>query len=287
MMKRLIWIICALMLLCACAAAEQLPQEGPAPYAPVASAYSEDGLSYDDGTLSIRIESGLYNDRVPIYFVYVKLTDVSQLRTALAAPYPAKTTRTVNLMAQENNAVLALNGDYFTYHNMGIVVRSGKALRERPEKIRDTLVIDDNGDMVILTQNTAQEWNDYKDSGRGYREAFCFGPGLIIDGEIVQCNYRDKISCGAPTPAGRLVMCQTGPLEYMFFVCEEQKELKIGMTMAEVVELLHGMGVQTAYNLDGGNSATIWFGGRRVNAAEYPLRPVSDSIYFATLVSGN
>ena len=127
-MKRLIGVVLLLMLLTAGAVAETLPLGGAAPYAPVESAFSQDGLSYDDGTLAIRVEQSVYLD-TNITMVYVTCQDASQLRTALAGKYPSKLTKPVDVMAQQNNAVLAINGDYFAYHNKGIVVRSGETLQ--------------------------------------------------------------------------------------------------------------------------------------------------------------
>lgn len=274
----------ASVLLSACAFADILPQGGPAPWGPVEEAYGKDGLSYDDGSLSIRIEKdvvGVTN----VYYVYITISDISQLRTALAGKFPSKTTRPVSFMADKNNAVIAFNGDFFNYHNKGIVVRSGEILREKPESTRDTLVIDDNGDMIILTGNTMAEWNEYKENGTGYREAFCFGPGLIINGEVQNFVPGKKVSCGAPTPAQRIVMCQLDHLQYMFFICEgPEQNKKGGLRMSEVVDLLVAKGVRQAYNLDGGNSSTLYFRGERMNAGNYETRPVCDSIYFATLV---
>ncbi|MGN0778950.1 MAG: phosphodiester glycosidase family protein [Aristaeellaceae bacterium] len=285
-MKRLLTMLAALLLLCSLAQADVLPQGGPAPYPPVQSAFGEDGLSYDDGTIQVRIERdvvGITN----VYYAYVTLTDVSQLRTALAAPYPSKTTRAVNTMASEQQAVLAINGDFFSYHHKGIVVRSGQILRQQPEGIRDTLIIDDQGDFVLLTQNTRQEWQDYLENGSGCREAFCFGPALIIDGQAQDFDYRKKVSCGAPTPAQRVVFCQMDTLQYMLFVCEgPEQNKKAGLSIPEVTELLMAKGVKHAYNLDGGSSATLMLGDTRINAQESKYRKVGDIIYFATLVSG-
>ena len=56
------------------AAAEALPPEGAAPYPPVMSALGEDGLSYDDGTLKVKIEKGRENE-TNIYWVEVSVTD--------------------------------------------------------------------------------------------------------------------------------------------------------------------------------------------------------------------
>ena len=45
-------------------------------------------------------------------------------------------------------------------------------------------------------------------------------------------------------------------------------------------------GVKHAYNLDGGNSATLMLGDQRINDPDHKFRRVGDMIYFATLVSG-
>ena len=42
-------------------------------------------------------------------------------------------------------------------------------------------------------------------------------------------------------------------------------------------------GAKHAYNMDGGSSATIILGGRRINSPETKERNVGDIIYFSTL----
>ncbi len=271
-MKRILpWLI--LLMLCPMLALGETVPGG------VASAYSEDGMQYDDGTLSIRIETDYAYD-TNIYYVYITLTEANQLRTALAANYPSKTVRPVSSMAQENNAVLAINGDYFSYHHTGVVVRNGQVLREQPVATRDTLIIDAEGNFTILTKNTRKEWESYRDTAV---QAFCFGPGLIVNGEVQNFKAGDKVSCGANTKAQRLAICQLGTLQYLLIVTEgpEQKG-QAGLTIAELTDLMVQKGVQQGYNLDGGSSTTLWFGGRRVNAPETKNRNVGDIIYFAS-----
>lgn len=273
----------ALFLLAGHAQAEAaLPLTGAAPYPPVASAFGADGCSYDDGTLSIRIEKTVAFD-TNVYYTYVRLSDPSQLRTALAADYPSKTVRPVKDIAKENNAVLAINGDYFSYHRTGVVVRGGKVLREQPVATRDTLIIDAEGNFTILTKNTRKEWEAYRDSAV---HAFCFGPGLVINGEVQKFKAGDKVSCGAPTKAQRLTICQLDTLSYLIIATEgPEQEGQAGLTIAELTELIVAAGAKQAYNLDGGSSVTLLLGDQRINAPESKNRNVGDIIYFATLVS--
>lgn len=279
-MKRILILLMMLAMMPVMALAETLPVEGPAPYPAVADAFTEDGLGYDDGTMTVRVEYGeAFGTKLT--YVYVTITDPSQLRTALAAKYPSKQKQTVAQMAEKNNAVLAINSDFFSYHNQGIVMRGGKLLRNAPRVGRDTLIIDDKGDFTILTNTTKKAWEAVADTAR---EAFCFGPGLIVDGQVQTFKYQDKTSCGYPTPAQRLAICQMDTLSYLIVATEGPEQDKhAGLSIPQFTEVLVATGARQAYNLDGGNSATIMLGGKRVNTPEHKLRPVGDIIYFATL----
>ena len=265
---------------------ESLPLEGEAPYPPVESALAPDGMSYDDGTISVRVVQDVAFD-TNVYYVYVKITDPSQLRTALAGvPGTAATVNPMQL-ASHSNAVLAINGDFFNGHHSGYVYRQGVCLRQQPAYTRDLGIIDGKGDLRIITSTSNQEQRAQMESFPDpIIQCFCFGPGLIIDGETAQFKYQNKTSCGYPTKAERMIFCQTGPLEYLFFATDGPKVKQPGLTIPECVSLLeaHG-GILQAYNLDGGNSTHIILCGNKLNAVSNKSRTIGDIIYFATLIA--
>ena len=278
---------------------EPLPLGGPAPYGPVEGALSGDGRSYDDGTLSVRIEEDfLYETK--IYYVYVTIADPSQLRTAVAGQPKSKTLRKASLMAEENNAVLAFNGDFYSHNTKspGIIYRGGERIRYNPKPDYDELFIDTAGDLTPVMWDVDQrKFSDYADgifetytADHELREAFSFGPALIIDGVVQEFDYRRKISCGYPTPDQRLVFCQLDSLSYLFVACEcrKQGDNQRGLTIPEMTELCVEKGAVQAYNLDGGNSMSIILCGQRINGYnEFDSltkeREIKDIIYFATL----
>lgn len=301
-MKRFLalWMLLT-MLACAARAEswEPLPVGGPAPYPPVADAFSEDGMAYDDGTLSIRIEQD-FRHETNIYYIYVTLTDPTQLRTAVAGSPKGKTVRKPSLMAEENNAVLAVNGDFYTHNTKspGIIYRGGEQIRFNPKPDYDELYVDDHGDLTPVCWPTGKKnFSDYaREAFEAYAaehtlvEAFCFGPALIVDGVVQEFEYRNKVSCGYPTPDQRLVFCQLDTLSYLFIACEcwKQGDGQRGLTIPEMTELAVEKGAKQAYNLDGGNSTAIILGGRRINGDNLiesidKERDVKDIIYFATL----
>ena len=288
-MKRTFFLaVASILLLTISALAEPLPLEGPAPYPPVMSALSEDGLSYDDGTLKIRIVPD--ESRVTkLYYVYVTITDPTQLRTAYTPRGRSEYVLPLNF-AKRNNAVLTVNGDFYNWHNDGVVYRQGKKIRYRPSYIRDELLIDENGDLTIIAVPDHGGNNYIVNRIKEFQEkheiwqAFCFGPGLIVDGQEVTFNYRRKTSCQYHEKTPRVIFCQMGPLEYMFLITEGRSKEAPGYTIPECVEILkkHG-GVQQAYNLDGGNSTHLILCGKKINVPDRNSRAISDIIYFATL----
>lgn len=303
-MRRWLALMMVMALLCATALAEEwapLPVGGPAPYKPVKDALSKDGLSYDDGTLSVRIEKDFVNS-TNVYYVYVTIADPTQLRTAVAGQLKGKTVRVPSAMAEENNAVLSINGDYYTYQNSspGIIYRGGERVRYNPKADYDQLFIDAKGDLTPVSWPTgmrkftdyAQELFDAYEKEHKLMEAFSFGPALIIDGEVQEFNYREKVSCGYPTPDQRMVFCQLDTLSYLIVACEcwKQGGGQLGLSIPQITELCVAKGAVQAYNMDGGNSTSIILCGQRINGYnEYDSlvkeREIKDILYFATLRS--
>ena len=62
---------------------------------------------------------------------------------------------------------------------------------------------------------------------------------------------------------------------------------RFNMTLYEFTDLVASLGVQTAYNLDGGDSAIMVLGGKKVNEPELDnIRNLYDIIYFASAWDG-
>lgn len=285
MLKRMLTLFLALMLLVPCGAQAEgvyppLPLGGPAPYTAVEGALAEDGMSYDDGTLSVRIETAVV-DEVTVYYVYVTIQDPSQLRTATAGKPRSKTTAPVYAMAAQNNAVLAFNGDYFNYRDTGVVYRSGERLRFNVRAGMDMCIVDENADLTIIDSPTKTKIEKFQ-AEHTIIEAFSFGPALIKDGERLQFKYAEKNSCGYPTPDERLILCQledvNGLNQYLFIACDDP-----GLSVRRMTDLAQEKGALQAYNLDGGHSTSIYLCGTRINKIPKD-RAVGDIIYFATLV---
>lgn len=77
---------------------------------------------------------------------------------------------------------------------------------------------------------------------------------------------------------------QTGPLEYVLVLAEGRTADSEGVTHQKLAEFMMELGCLQAFNLDGGNSATMVFNeGYYQHKTEGNERAQSDMIYFATL----
>jgi len=295
MKKILSALLAAVLLMTACACAENLPElpamekvafekgayeplplTGAAPYQINEGAFDADALRYHDETLDIQVHKLRAFD-TPLFIAYVQIADVSQFRTEQARKYPSEATARVPVIAKKVNAPFAVNADWFIFHNAGVVYRKGDLLRNRVNSEYDGLFVDMNGDFHILAPLT--------DEGVAALPAeilhsFCFGPALVVDGQIWdnsdrEITYKQRMAIGQLDELTYVLVCSDGP---------EEKN-SIGLSIPQMAEIMHALGVRHAYNLDGGQSTYMYFNGAKVNGQKAGKgRAVGDIIYFASAV---
>lgn len=306
---RLLTLLLALALALPCALAEgayapidawlSKNQPAPAPYAPNQDCFLPDNGGYVDDSLSITIQTTFWTEDLEqvetqadgvtrVLIMDVKLTDATQFRTALAGKYPSKTTARVEQMAQRNNAVLAINGDFFNYHDSGIAYRNGRKMRFNANNLRELLIIDEAGDFHYLRPTSQKAWDEYIAAGGTVLHTYWFGPNLILENGEPMTTFTNNENNGPLMKAQRMVIGQTGPLEYRIVCCEgpESTDFKDqGFTLPQMAKLCWLLGMDDAYNLDGGVSTTVVLNGVKISSPSNPKRrEVGDCIYFCTLI---
>lgn len=266
--------------------------------------------AYQDESIQVQIYEGRYVDTNYMY-AYVKISDPSQLRTVPAgvyysanATFSSTGTMRGRLVAKAVNAVVAINGDYYTKPDKCLVVlRQSQQYRNISNGLMDILIVDMNGDFSYLSNVTRQSYTDYYEANaENMYQVFCLGPVLVEDGKsIVDDQTYANVDIGPRNKVQRSAIAQIGPLEYLLITTEgPQSEDGNGMTIPEFAQLCEDLGYQhsdtgcmLAYNLDGGNSTTLVFkriGGKYDNLLYTKINSVGierflgDIIYFATLV---
>ncbi|NLI21796.1 MAG: phosphodiester glycosidase family protein [Clostridiales bacterium] len=288
-MLRLTALSLAILVLAAAAAApaevqvetavSPLPWDDSSGYVTNPDDYTEDG--YYDASLHVEITQAR-RENAEFYVAHVRIKHASQLRTGLATSLGSKANK-ITTMAMFYNAALAINGDYFSDRKSGLVIRQGQTLREKTSDLYDLLLIDDRGDFHIVRRDE-QDMLDFYFSGElNIVNVFSFGPALVIDG--IKQEIPEKYSFAPHYKNPRAAIGQLGELEYVCVVVDGRSDESEGVTLDTLADFMEELGCTQAYNLDGGNSATLVLGGTIYNDKSLSgERSVSDIIYFATTV---
>jgi len=254
------------------------------PGLPVDSRFFLSDTEYEDPTMRFTIETGR-REECDYWIVDIEIKDPSQLRTASADGWDSSGVAPGTRMAQRMNAVLAINGDYFSYKGHDYVVRQGVTYLNHLRGNRDILVIDEDGDFHGYL---APDRGDIPEeiNGKKIINAFSFGPLLVVDGKIRQGGYNMAMS--ADVGCQRMALCQIGKLKYRIICCASPHRGSKGMTLEKFRSFVAEMGdIQIAYNLDGGDSTVLIINGQKINDVENPnTRDLADIIYFATAYPG-
>ena len=220
--------------------------------------------------------------KITYYMARVKIANGTQLRTAPAGTFDKPGLTSAQNMARKVNAVVAINGDFFSAGENRYVLRQGQVFQENMGPGQDLLLIDEEGDFhILLAEEHPEEMDKTVINGRKVTNAICFGPALIRDGEIVMDPEKAQAHSHPYALEHRAALCQTGPLEYMVVVVANW-----GLTLEDFAAFVYGLGgVQQAYNLDGAISCQLVFMGEyRSKAASdgQDPRPIPDIIYFGS-----
>lgn len=238
-------------------------------------------IGYEDGSLRIMMET-IETEGVLYRVARVEVADASQLRSALEDPSRGKKSNYLHAIAGEYNAVLAISADQIVRNESGYIIREGKTYRKKFYKSRDILAIDANGDFHIVYKSDEKALNALLENPElPIVHTFNFGPALVAEGKALEIpSYYTQFNLGRPEP--RCAIGQTGPRSYVLVVAEGRSKESAGATGAQLAAFMAEQGCLTAYNLDGGDTAMMWFGGDYYSAMT--KRTQSDIIYIGSAV---
>ena len=273
------------------ASAETTPAIQPLPIdfspglPPDPKGFTESG--YSDASIQLSLETREIGDNT-VRIATITIADPSQLRTATAGKPSSSRVALISSMAQKNNAVIALNGNYMAEkpEKKTFEYRMGVKIRNKPNRTKDLLIIDENGDFHLFIKSNKDEIAAFEESGRKIINAFTFGPALVKDGELLKMDKEYGWNPNGREP--RIAIGQMGQLNYLVVLVEGRTKDSDGVTHQELADIIFDLGCMQAFNLDGGNSATLVFnGGYYQTRSLSNERSQSDMIYFASAVEGN
>jgi len=213
------------------------------------------------------VTTGSGRDTVTYFVADIVLTDATALRSAFAQnSFGTNITENTSDIAADNGAVFAVNGDYYGFRRTGIVIRNGVAYRD--EGAREGLAFYRDGTVEVYdeTATTADQL-----VAEGVWNTLSFGPTLVKDGGVVDGIDQVEVdtNVGNHSIQGNQPRTAVGVIgtNHLVFVVVDGRSpgYSAGVTMSELARIMQDLGATTAYNLDGGGSATMVFSGELVN----------------------
>jgi exopolysaccharide biosynthesis protein len=249
-----------------------------------AAVVSDTSYTSDDASVTIStVVTGSGDSTVTYYVADVTLTDATVLRSAFANnEFGQNITEDTSDIAADNDAIFAINGDYYGFRDTGIVIRNGVVFRD--EGARQGLAFYTDGTVKVYDETTTTADQLVAD---GVWNTLSFGPAVVENGEIVDGidSVEVDTNVGNHSIQGEQPRTAVGIIDanHLVFVVVDGRSpgYSAGVTMTGLAEIMQSLGAQTAYNLDGGGSSTMYFNGAVVND---PLgngeeRGVSDILY--------
>ena len=214
-----------------------------------------------------------------IYVADVEVTDGTSILSAFANnTYGRNITDTTSDMAEENNAVLAINGDYYGARQRGYVIRNGVVYRNQGSNGEDMVISKDGSLSFISESDTTTDSLLQKQAW----QVLSFGPVLVENGQVAVSENDEVGMAMASNP--RTAIGTVAKNHYLFVVSDGRTSESAGLSLYELANFMKSLGATNVYNLDGGGSSTMVFQGEVVNnpttnGNKISERAVSDILY--------
>ena len=239
--------------------------------------------SYTSPNLSVTIthhETGEDKEKITYHLADVYVGNIECFRSGLAAT-PPKFRMSASLlgMMEDNDAVVAVNGDFCGYSYGGITVRNGVVWSTRSSGV-DICVLYRDGRMSTFSSGKFRLDSAIVDD---VFQVWSFGPALLNEDGTprnIPWSAIPNVHISGRNP--RTAIGYFEPGHYCFLVVDgRQIGYSRGMTLDEMAQLFHELGCMAAFNLDGGGSSMMGFRGELISQI-YSKQPrnLSDCLYF-------
>lgn len=297
-MKKLLTILLMLAMLLPCALGEEA--EAPA-CADFSDKFADKFLlpgaepivtenSYQSEDVNITITTRRVSDS-DVYVADIYVRSVECFLRGHAGEKYGKATAKVKQMAENRDAIIAMTGDSGHYFTKGWAISNGEINKDSPNRLRDLAILYRDGVMVGIPNENVDNDQIRADADAGkIWHIFLFGPSLL-DAEGKARPKAEFEDCNVKAANPRSVIGYYEPGHYCFVQVDGRKtksvlesgKKNLGIKMRDLAVLMEELGCQAAYNLDGGQSSMMWYGGEVISSPHKGGRPVGDIVYIKDL----
>ena len=230
--------------------------------------------SYSSPDISITVTEETLG-RATYYLADIYVRDITCFQSALARnTYGSGFRDSIRDMALLNNALLAVNGDYYGNTNEGVVIRNGVIYRANRTSC-DVCVLYYDGTMRVMP---GASFSVEEAVAQGAWQAWTFGPALLDTDGSVLTSFASTGRIISANP--RTAIGYYEPGHYCMVVVDGRGESE-GITLPDLSSLFHDLGCTAAYNLDGGNSSIMVWNNEIINDPSGGGRESSDALLIA------
>ena len=224
------------------------------------SIYEEQILKRDENQLYKIIEFDEKDYHVYLTVIY----DASRISTVKSRFYGTKGQH-LSVMAQENNAIVAINGGRFAdvggqgngAKASSIFISNGEII-EDANGAKDSVIGISEDNVLTLGYMTAEEA-----ISMGIRDAVCFGPFLIVNGKESFTQGNGGYGVNPRTAIGQR---KDGIILFLTIEGNGNKYgFRGGATVIDMIDIFKRYGAYNAANLDGGASSVLAINGEVYN----------------------
>lgn len=224
---------------------------------------TEQDLSKIDVECTLGNDVQLYKDEEDKYIAYIlEIKNPLKIKASMTK-YLGKMGQRTSEMAEENNALAAINGGAFTGSGAyggtasepeGFVISGGKVIYPKDkcdEKKEENVIAFKKDGKLVIGSHSLKELKEMN-----VQEAMCFGArSIIVDGvkqikDTLEGGYNPRTAVG-----------QKSDGTVIFLVIDGRKITMPGATYYDVQEIMAKRGAVNVGLLDGGYSSTMYYDG--------------------------
>lgn len=231
--------------------------------------------TYVSDSINITVyDSRMESKQVTYYVADIYIKDISFFKTGLALGEYDKV-EDVPDISQRYNAILAVNGDYYSLQGRsGPIIRNRTLYYEEVSNRRDSCAINGSGEMIFFKKGK-YKIEDVK--AADVIHMWGFGP-ILVENYGIDEFFDVSTDMNKRNPRTAIGFLQPG--HYIFLQADGRAgSYSRGLDMNELAELMRELGCKDAYNLDGGQTSMMIFNGEIVNEPFRDGRECSDIVY--------
>ena len=237
-------------------------------------------------TRNIAVEISRFRmDNSDVYVADVYVRDHRSLRRGFAGGAWYEAAKRIDDIAEAEGAIVALTGDSSQHFAAGWAIGNGVVYRDTKNNKRDLYLMLRNGEMKGI-QSEDMDHEALRAMSGDIWHTFLFGPILLDENGKALTDFSES-SVRRANPRAAIGYYEPG--HYCLVQVDgrstesalEAGKKNRGMTLAQLAVLMESLGCTSAYNLDGGQSAAMWFQGKVISTPYGGGRGIGDVVLVA------